>query len=337
VQGLGEDMQMKAVITGIRGQDGHFLARLLLEQGYQVIGTSHSWQGQLAIGDDSVNVYKLDLTSQAQINELVREHRPDHIYALAARASSADLNADPEAMTQINGVSVLRILEAIRLFSPATKFCFASSSEVFAGATITPQDELTAVAPLNIYAAAKAYGMHVVRIYRQIHQLFACSAILYTHESHLRPEHFLVQKVCTAAARISLGLQEKLLLGSLSAQRDWAYAGDTVRAMLLILQADTPDDFIISTGHLHSVRDVCEVAFRHVGLDYRGYVVESSDVDTGRRVERVALLGNSLKAKKILDWAPSIDFETMISSMVDYAKERHQIHSLHSLHSLENP
>jgi GDPmannose 4,6-dehydratase len=325
-------MQMRAVITGIRGQDGHFLARLLLAQGYQVMGTSHSWQGQLAIGDDLVDVHKLDLTSQAQINELVQKHRPGHLYALAARASSADLNADPEAVMQINGVSVLRILEAIRLFSPATKFCFASSSEVFAGATTSPQDELTPLAPLNTYAAAKAYGMHVVRIFREIHQLFACSAILYTHESHLRPEHFLVQKVCTAAARISLGLQEKLILGSLSAQRDWSYAGDAARAMMLMLQAKAPDDFVISTGYQHSVRDVCELAFRRVGLDYQSYVVESSDVDTGRRVERIVLLGNSVKAQKILGWTPSIDFKTMVFSMVDHAKERH----IHSSHSLEN-
>jgi GDPmannose 4,6-dehydratase len=325
-------MQMRAVITGIRGQDGHFLARLLLGQGYQVMGTSHSWHGQLAIGDDLVDVHKLDLNSQVQINALVQEYQPDHLYALAARASSADLNADPEAVMQINGVSVLRILEAIRLFSPTTKLCFASSSEVFAGTTTSPQDELSALAPLNTYAAAKAYGMHVVRIYRQIHQLFACSAILYTHESHLRPEHFLVQKVCTAAARISLGLQEKLLLGNLSAQRDWVYAGDAVRVMMLMLQAKAPNDFVISTGHLHSVRDVCEIAFHRVGLDYQSHVVESSDVDTGRRIERVALLGDSLKAQKILGWKPSIDFETMVFLMVDHAKERH----IHSLHSLEN-
>ena len=305
-----------AVITGIRGQDGILLGQLLIAAGFQVVGTSHAWSGTIALCEQSVEVVKVDIDDQAEIDDFIRLHRPDHLYCLAARASSKDLNANPIEMTEINGLSCVRFLEAVRTFSPKTRLCFASSSEVFAGSQVSPQTELTPTSPVNAYGVAKNLAMQYVRIYREQFGIYACSAILYNHESHLRPLHFVSKKICAAAAKIAQGLHVELTLGDLTAQRDWGYAGDTVRALKLMLEHDKPEDYVVATGVLHSVAQMCEIAFSHVGLQYTEHVKIALQND--RRAEASPLRGDASKARQLLNWMPEISFEEMIQRMVDH-------------------
>lgn len=307
--------KLRAIITGIRGQDGQLLSELLIRAGYEVMGTSHQWSGQVTVDGLPISVHRLDLLDEDQIKHLLHTFQPDELYCLGARASSADLSFNPVEMMQINGVSCLRFLEAIRHHSPKTRMCYASSSEVFAGCESSPQTESTPVRPLNAYGLAKSFGMQTIELYRQQFGLFACSAISFNHESHLRSEHFVSKKICSAAARISKEMQNELLLGDLRAQRDWAYAGDTVRAMSLMLRHAQPEDFVIATGQLHTVEDMCRIAFDHVGLRYQEHV--KSAVQPDRRPERHVLCGDPSKAAKILRWKPSVSFESMIEQMVD--------------------
>jgi GDPmannose 4,6-dehydratase len=306
-----------ALVTGIRGQDGWYLARRLLELGYTVLGTTHdpAAVAPLAIAGKTVPVLALDLGDLAAIEDLVRTHRPTEIYNFAARASSAQLFDDPLATAEINGVAIARLLEAIRRHSPETRFCQASSSEVFAGARWSPQDESTAKLPLNAYGAAKAFADHLVAAYRKTHGLFACSAILYPHESPRRPPHYLVRKVAQAAARVEAGLLQEVTVGDLAAVRDWGYAPDYVEAMRLLLARPEPRDYVIASGEAHTVAEVCAAAFAHVGRDWRAHVkVDDRFKRTPEAVERV---GDAARARAELGWAPTLGFAQLIGHIVD--------------------
>jgi GDPmannose 4,6-dehydratase len=306
-----------ALITGIRGQDGWYLARRLLGLGYRVVGTTHDpgAAGAIAIDGRDAPVIALDLLDMAQVEDAVQRHAPDEIYNFAARASSAQLFDDPLATAEINGVAVGRLLEAIRRHRPAARFCQASSSEVFAGAAASPQDETTPRLPVNAYGAAKAFADHLVAAYRHSCGLFACSAILYPHESPRRPVHFLVRKVAHAAARIAAGLEHTIALGDLGAVRDWGYAADAVEAMRRMLQQPVPRDYVVATGQPHTVGEVCEAAFARVGLDWRRHV--AVDDQLRRAPDGVLRVGDPLRARAELNWAPSLTFAELIGHIVD--------------------
>ncbi len=311
------DAPRTALITGVTGQDGWYLARRLLDVGQKVTGTTHRSHSSpwLDVGGTPVPLVRVDLANAKEIEDLVRQLRPDEIYNLAARASSAQLFDDPLATAEINGVAVARWLEAIRLHSSKTRFCQASSSEIFSGATNSPQDETTPRVPTNAYGAAKAFADHLVGAYRVTHGIFACSAVLYPHESPRRPSHFLMRKVTRAAARIRSGRETELALGDLSAVRDWGYAADYVEAMRRMLHQHEPRDFILATGEPHTVEDVCETAFNHVGLDWQRYV--SIDRELKRAAEAAPRIGNSRRARSELAWAPTLDFKELVTSLVD--------------------
>ena len=306
----------KSLVTGLAGQDGWYLARRLLALGHDVIGTTHRPEaaGTIDIEGRAVPVHHLDLGDLAQVEAIVRTHRPDELYNLAARASSAQLFDDPLATLEINGVAVARLLEAIVRHSPATRLCQASSAEIFIGAAVSPQDEATPRMPLNAYGAAKALADHLIAAYRT-RGVFACAAILYPHESPRRPPHFLVRKVAQAAARIAAGQERELVIGDVSAVRDWGYAGDTVEAMRLALQHSEPGDYVIATGEGHTVADVCEVAFAHVGLDWRAHVV--TDPALVRAPEGVPRIGSPARARAVLGWAPTLGFSDLVKHLVD--------------------
>ena len=307
---------MKVLVTGIRGQDGWYLAQQLLAQGHTVVGTTHQpgdWA--IEVGDHRVPLVHLDLANVDQIQQVVPSVGPDAIFNFAARASSAQLFDDPLGTAAINGVAVAAFLEAIRRHDPQIRFCQASSGEIFAGTTVSPQDETTPVAPTNAYGAAKAFADHLIAAYRHTHELFACSAILYPHESPRRPAHFLVRKVARAAARIAAGIESSVTLGDLDAVRDWGYAPDYVDAMRRMLQAPEPGDYVIASGTGHTVRQVCEIAFAHVGLDWQTHVA----VDQGlkRAPERAPRIGNPARAQRVLGWQPTVDFSRLIALLVD--------------------
>jgi GDPmannose 4,6-dehydratase len=316
-RGAMSETEPLALITGIRGQDGWYLARRLLELGHAVLGTTHdrSSPGSLVIEGHGVPVVALDLTDTAEVEDLVRTRRPRAIYNFAARSSSAQLFDDPLATADVNGVAVARLLEAIRRHSPQTRFCQASSSEVFAGTERTPQDETTAKLPLNAYGAAKAFADHLVASYRSAWGLFACSAVLYPHESPRRPPHYLVRKIAQAAARVDGGLADDVMVGDLTAVRDWGYAPDYVEAMRRQLEQAEPRDYVIATGQAHTVGDVCAAAFAHVGRDWRQHV--KVDDRLKRAPEAVLRIGDASRARAELGWAPTLGFVEMIGRMVD--------------------
>jgi GDPmannose 4,6-dehydratase len=237
------------------------------------------------------------------------------VYNLAARASSRDLWTQPVSTGDLNGLTVARLLDGIRRIGPRIRFVQASSSEVFGNTAETPQSEATAFHPRNPYGVAKAYGHWTTVIYREHEGLFACSSILYNHESPRRKVEFVTRKISRAAAMISLGKQKELRMGRLDARRDWGFAGDYVRAMWLMLQQSQPDDYVIATGETHSVRDFCEAAFTHVGLDYRDFVVE--DAADCRPAEAGLLAGNPAKAHRVLGWKPAVGFRGLVQMMVD--------------------
>jgi GDPmannose 4,6-dehydratase len=307
-----------ALITGIKGQDGSYLADFLLSKGYRVVGTTrHESSGQQRILHirDSIEIVETDLLSQELVEDLLRRHNPDEVYNLAARASSRDFWRQPVSSGDLNGLTVLRILDGISKINPNIRFVQASSSEVFGNTAAAPQNEGTAFHPRNPYGVAKAYGHWATAIYREYQRLFACSCILYNHESPRRGLEFVTRKISRAAALISLGEEKELRLGPLDARRDWGFAGDYVRAMWLMLQQSQPDDFIVATGETHSVRDFCELAFAHVGLDYREYVIENAA--DSRPAETGLLAGNPAKAHRVLGWRPTVGFPDLVRMMVD--------------------
>lgn len=307
-----------ALITGVMGQDGRLLTDWLLAKGYQVHGTTRNITASVNsfAHKKNISVHELMLDQPKMINALVEKLQANEIYHLAARSSSAQLADDPCASAHINGLSVLYFLEAIKNFSQISKLCFASSSEIFAGTDATPQSERTLIEAINPYGIAKNFGMQWVNHYRSEHQLFASSAILFNHESIYRGPHYVTRKITCAAANIYLGKLESVTLGNLNSQRDWMHAGDAVRGLWAMLQAKDADDFVLGSGVLHSVRDVCEVAFSHLGLDYRNHVV--SQADALRRQEKIQLQADIRKAQATLQWQPEIGFTQMIQEMVDF-------------------
>ena len=307
---------MKALVTGIKGQDGFFLARHLIHSGYDVVGTSHENSSMFLVDDTIVPVHKLELTDYGQVKDLITTVRPQFIFNLAARASSSQLFDDPIATAEINGVAVVRFLEAIRNTDPSIRFCQASSCEVFSGVTESPQNENTRICPTNAYGAAKAFADHAIAAYRASHNIFACSAILYPHESPRRNKHFLVRKVVSAAVAISKGTEKQLVLGDLRTIRDWGWAPDYMSAMLKIAEHDIPMDFVLATGVGTSVMDVCETAFELVKLNWRSFLVQ--DISLKRGTDLVPKIGDASKAQTVLKWQPTVNFSDMIKILIDW-------------------
>lgn len=308
-----------ALITGVTGQDGSYMADLLLQKGYKVIGTirdpsavNRPWFRTIG---DSVELHQLDLLDEGAIRALLTKFRPDEIYNFAARASSSQLSDDPLLTTEINAVAVVKFLEAVRVTSPSSRLCQASSSEIFGAARHSPQDEATEFRPRNPYGIAKLYGHWFVGNYRETHGTFACSAILYNHESPRRGAEFVTRKISRAVARIKCGREQHLQLGDLEARRDWGYAAEYVLGMWMMLQAPTAGDYVLATGETHSVREFCEIAFHHAGLRYEDHVM--SDPAARRTPERVPLVGNAAKACEVLGWQPRVPFAELVCMMVD--------------------
>jgi len=307
-----------AIITGLSGQDGFYLSRVLMAKDYQIVGTTHEPKKIIKKSDfnkaKQVQLVQWDLLDQEQLINLVKSYQPAEIYHLAALSSGSTMFENPVLMAQINGLSVIKILEAIRLHSPDTRFCQASSSEIFGSTSISPQAESTPPMPTNPYGASKLYGDNMIRIYREKYGIFACSAILYNHESPRRPLHFVTRKITNTAAKIKLGLATNLALGNLEAIRDWSFAGDAMSAMWFMVQQNTASDYVVSSGIRHTVRQFCEVAFSYLGLDYLQYVVE--DPQFYRPLESVARVGDSQKLRKI-GWSSQCSFTELVHSMVD--------------------
>ena len=308
-----------ALITGIGGQDGSYLTEFLLGRGYRVIGTVPD--------DDPVNIDRVrhllhkievvrdDLLDQDRIEMIFRGHRPDEVYNFAANSVLAASFEQPILATMVLAMGVTRILEAIRKITPKARFFQASSSEIFGKPAEVPQSETTPFHPRNPYGVSKVYGHLMAMTYRENYNLFACSGILYNHESPRRSPEFVSRKITRAAAMIKLGLSKELRLGNLEARRDWGYAGDYVRAMWLMLQQPHPDDYVLATGETHSVRELCEEAFSHAGLDYREYVVK--EVESFRPPETAQLVGSPEKAQSVLDWKREVSFRDLVRMMVD--------------------
>jgi GDPmannose 4,6-dehydratase len=306
-----------ALISGVSGQDGSYLAELLLSKGYRVVGTTrgHDTHQYLNQVQRKIEIVENDLASQDLLEDLLNHCRPAEVYNLAARASSRDLWTDPTRTGEVNGLTVTRMLEAIKKIDCGIRFLQASSSEVFGHAMEEPQSETTTFHPRNPYGAAKAYGHWTTVTYREHQGLFACSCILYNHESPRRGLEFVSRKISHTVAMISVGKAKELRLGRLDSRRDWGFAGDYVQAMWMMLQQARPDDYVIATGETHSVRDFCEMAFAHVGLNYKDFVVE--DVASCRPAEKGLLVGNPAKAHSILGWKPRTTFQELVRMMVD--------------------
>ncbi|PWW45219.1 MULTISPECIES: GDP-mannose 4,6-dehydratase [Paenibacillus] len=308
-----------ALITGITGQDGSYLAELLLNKGYKVYGmrrrTSTPNYENVEHIKDQIEWLSGDLTDLASLIEAVRLSDPDEVYNLAAQSFVAASWPQPLATGQITALSVTNMLEAVRLIKPAAKFYQASSSEMFGRVVETPQKETTPFYPRSPYGVAKVYGHWITVNYRESYNMFACSGILFNHESPRRGIEFVTRKVTDGVARIKLGLTTELRLGNLDAKRDWGFAGDYVKAMWLMLQQEQPDDFVISTGETHTVEELVEVAFSCVGLDWRNHVV--LDEKFVRPAEVDLLLGDCSKAKQVLGWELEVDFKQLVRMMVD--------------------
>jgi GDPmannose 4,6-dehydratase len=320
----------KALITGITGQDGSYLAELLLNKGYAVHGlirrasTFNTERIDHLYRDfhdpaARIHLYYGDLSVSGQLTDLLHDIQPDEIYHLGAQSHVRVSFDMPEYTGDVTGLGTLRLLEAIRKTGIKTKFYQASSSEMF-GAAPPPQNELTPFQPQSPYAAAKVYAYYIVRNYRDAYKLFACNGILFNHESPRRGETFVTRKVTRAATRIKLGLQDKLYLGNLDAKRDWGFAGDYVEAMWLMLQQEKPDDLVIATGETHSVKEFVEKVFRKLNLDYQKHVV--IDPKYFRPTEVDVLLGDSSKAKNILGWKPRVGFDQLIDMMIEADMEQ---------------
>ena len=316
---------MKALITGITGQDGSYLAELLLEKGYEVHGLirrsstfntdriDHIYQDP-HISGIKFHLHYGDLSVSGQMADMIYNIQPDEIYHLGAQSHVRVSFDMPEYTGDITGLGTVRLLEAIRKTGVKTKFYQASSSEMF-GSAPAPQNEQTPFEPRSPYSAAKVYAYWLVKNYREGYNLFASNGILFNHESPRRGETFVTRKITRAATRIKLGLQDKLYLGNLEAKRDWGFAGDFVEAMWLILQQDEPDDYVIATGENHSVREFVEKVFKKLGLDYEEYV--AIDQRYFRPTEVDVLLGDSTKAQKKLGWKAKATFDQLIDMMVE--------------------
>jgi len=310
---------MKALITGITGQDGSYLAEFLLGKGYTVYGmvrrSSTENFERIVHLTDRVVLKQADLLDQLSLIKIMEEVQPEEIYNLAAMSFVPTSWTQPMLTGEFTAIGVTRVLEAMRQICPKARFYQASSSEMFGKVREVPQTELTAFHPRSPYGAAKAYGHYITVNYRESYNLFAVSGILFNHESPRRGREFVTRKISDGVARIKLGIAGELRLGNLDSQRDWGFAGDYVRAMWLMLQQPQPDDYVIATGVAHSVRDFIERAFAHAGLDWKRYVIQ--DPQFIRPAEVDHLLGNSAKACRVLGWKPSVDFGELVDMMVN--------------------
>ncbi len=317
-------MSKRAIITGITGQDGSYLAELLLSKGYEVVGivrrASAPNVSRIQHLLDRVTIRPADLLDQLSIIRVVDDVRPHEFYNLAAMSFVPASWDQPMLTGEFNAQGVTRVLEAIRQVDPKVRLYQASSSEMFGKVRETPQTELTPFYPRSPYGVSKVFAHYITVNYRESYDLFAVSGILFNHESPRRGLEFVTRKVTDAVARIKLGLSDHVALGNLDAHRDWGFAGDYVQAMWMMLQQDRADDFVIATGISHSVRDLVEVAFGHVGLDYRKYV--RVDPKLLRPAEVEHLIGDSSKARTQLGWKPSVDFRGLVTMMVDADLER---------------
>ena len=316
----------RALVTGITGQDGSYLAEFLLQRDYMVFGmvrrssTDNLSRIEHLLG--RITLFQGDLLDQPSLISLLREVQPDEVYNLAAQSFVPASWEQPIATTQYTALGVARLLEAIRLECPRVRFYQASSSEMFGNAAEVPQNERTPFYPRSPYGVAKTYGHWATVNYRESHDLFACSGILFNHESPRRGKEFVSRKVTDAVARISHGLATELRLGNLEARRDWGFAGDYVEAMWLMLHQDSPDDYVIATGEIHSVRELVEIAFAVAGLDWKKYVVV--DPTLLRPAEVELLQGDYTKARRHLGWKPTISFRELIEMMVKADLEQYQ-------------
>ncbi len=307
-----------ALITGITGQDGSYLAELLLERGYRVVGmtrrTSTEVHERIEHLVDRIEIVSGDLLDQSSMTQLIGAVRPHEVYNLAAQSFVPTSWTQPVLTGEFTALGVTRVLEAVRAVDVGIRVYQASSSEMFGKVQETPQTERTPFYPRSPYGVAKVYGHWITVNYRESYGLFAVSGILFNHESERRGKEFVTRKITDGVARIALGLQTKLHLGNLDARRDWGFAGDYVRAMWLMLQQQKPDDYVIATGRTHSVRDFCRLAFATASLDYEAHVVEDSRFMRPAEVD--LLTGDPSKAKRELGWEPSVTFEGLIERMV---------------------
>ncbi|MBI2139366.1 GDP-mannose 4,6-dehydratase [Candidatus Woesearchaeota archaeon] len=311
--------QKKALITGITGQDGSYLAELLLKKGYQVFGmfrrSSNDPFDRIRNILGKIQVMGGDLTDQASMLEIIKKVHPDEVYNLAAQSFVPTSWEQPILTGEVTALGVTRILEAIRHVDPKIKFYNAASSEMFGKVTQTPQNESTPFYPRSPYGVSKVYGFYITKNYRESYGMFAVNGILFNHESPRRGLQFVTRKISHGVACIKLGLQKELLLGNLDAKRDWGYAPEYTEAMHLMMQHKHPEDFVIATGEMHSVREFCEAAFTHAGLDYRDYV--KTDPLFLRPAEVDLLVGDISKAKKLLGWQPKVKCRELAELMVD--------------------
>ncbi len=316
----------RALITGITGQDGSYLAEWLLEQGYEVHGvvrraSTENFERIQHIRH-RITLHQADLLDQLSLISVLQRVRPHEVYNLAAMSFVPTSWVQPVLTAEFTALGVTRMLEAVRLVDPSIRFYQASSSEMFGKVKECPQDENTPFHPRSPYGVAKVYGHWITVNYRESYGMFCCSGILFNHESPRRGKEFVTRKVTYAVARIKLGLQEKLKLGNLQARRDWGYAGDYVRAMWLMLQQDQPDDYVIATGETHSVQELVEIAFDYAGLDWKKHV----EIDPAllRPAEVDLLCGNAAKARRVLGWEPKVTFTELVQMMVDADLKRVQ-------------
>jgi GDPmannose 4,6-dehydratase len=312
-------MTKRALITGITGQDGSYLAEFLLNKGYEVIGmvrrTSTVNFERIKQFQNKVTLVTGDLADQVSLISILQEYQPSEVYNLAAQSFVQTSWFQPVFTGEATALGVTRMLDAVRIVDPTMRFYQASSSEMFGKVVEVPQKETTPFYPRSPYGVAKVYGHWITVNYRESYNMFACSGILFNHESPRRGLEFVTRKISNGVARIKLGLDEELRLGNLDAQRDWGFAGDYVEAMWLMLQQDQPEDYVVATGETHSVREFCELAFGHVGLDYNDYVV--MDERFMRPAEVDLLIGDPGKAQAALGWTPKTPFPELVRMMVD--------------------
>ncbi|HSF82856.1 MAG TPA: GDP-mannose 4,6-dehydratase [Anaerolineales bacterium] len=308
-----------ALITGITGQDGSYLADFLLSKGYVVVGmvrrSSTVTFGRIQHIQDQITLIQGDLHDQSSLVDLIEEHRPDEVYNLAAQSFVPTSWNQPVLTGEVTALGVTRLLEAIRHVNPKTRFYQASSSEMFGKVREVPQRETTPFYPRSPYGVAKVYGHWITVNYRESYDLFAVSGILFNHESPRRGLEFVTRKITNGVARIKLGLTKELRLGNLEARRDWGFAGDYVEGMWLMLQHDEPHDYVLGTGHTHSVREFCEAAFGYVGLDYRDYVIQ--DPRFYRPAEVDMLVADPSRARNELNWQLRVNFQELVQLMVE--------------------
>ena len=312
-------MDKKALITGITGQDGSYLAEFLLAKGYEVIGmvrrASTPHFDRIQHIQNQLRLVQGDLLDQVSLIDILREHHPHEVYNLAAQSFVPTSWAEPVLTAEFTALGVTRMLDSIRMVDPSIRFYQASSSEMFGKVQEVPQTEKTPFYPRSPYGVAKVYGHWITVNYRESYDMYAVSGILFNHESPRRGLEFVTRKVTREASKIKLGLADKLPMGNLDSLRDWGFAGDYVEAMWLMLQQDEPDDYVVATGVRHSVRELLDCAFSYLGMDYRDYVV--IDPRFLRPADVVDLVGDASKARRKLGWVPKVSFEELIHMMVD--------------------